>query len=174
MLQLMQVADELATPYATVTDFFRTFSEEMHSLYLFAFLLTADHDKAEQCLVSAMGECVEGIGVFTEWARSWSRRAVLKSAIQMIMPAPEHADEVPLLPLKTWASPAENNDPFAPILLLDPFERFVFVMSTLEGQSDNECAVLLRCSRRDVLIARILALKRQSSTDALAGEILQS
>ena len=23
--------------------------------------------------------------------------------------------------------------PFAPILLLDPFERFVFVMSTLEG-----------------------------------------
>jgi len=173
MLQLMQVADERATPYATVADFFRTFNEEMHSLYLFAFLLTADHDKAEQCIVSAMGECVNGIDVFTEWARSWSRRAVLKSAIQMIMPAPEHADKVSLLPLKTWASPAEN-DPFAPILLLDPFERFVFVMSTLEGQSDDECAVLLRCSRRDVLVARILALKRQSSTDALAGEIPQS
>ena len=174
MLQLTQLADERATPYATVTDFINTFNEEMHSLYLLAFLLTADHDKAEQCLVSAMGECAEGIGVFTEWARSWSRRAVLKSAIQMVMPAPEHADSVSLLNLKALAPPAENHDPFAPILLLDPFERFVFVMSTLEGQSDDECAVLLRCSRRDVLIARVLALKRQSSTDTLAGETLQS
>jgi hypothetical protein len=47
-------------------------------------------------------------------------------------------------------------------------------MSILEGQSDEECAILLRCSRRDVTIARVLALKRQSSTDVLAGEILRS
>src|SRR5882724_9626306 len=133
MLQPMQLVDERATPHATVADFFATFNEEMHSLYLLAFLLTADHDKAEQCLVSAMGECVEGIGVFTEWARSWSRRAVLKSAIQMIMPAPEHADNVSLLNLKASATPAQHHDPFAPILLRDSFERFVFVMSTLEG-----------------------------------------
>ena len=155
MLQLMQLVDERPTPYATVADFFKTFNEEMHSLYLLAFLLTGDHDKAEQCLVSAMGECVERIGVFTEWALSWSRRAVLKSAIQMIMPAPEHADKVSLLTLKASAIPVDDDDPFAPILLLDPFERFVFVMSTLEGQSDEECAVLLRCSRQDVFIARV-------------------
>ena len=72
MLQPMQFVDERATPYPTVTDFLKTFNEEMHSLYLLSFLLTADHDKAEQCLVSAMGECGEGIGVFTDWARSWS------------------------------------------------------------------------------------------------------
>ena len=47
-------------------------------------------------------------------------------------------------------------------------------MSILEGQSDEECAILLRCSRRDVMMARVLALKRQSSTDALAEEILQA
>jgi hypothetical protein len=47
-------------------------------------------------------------------------------------------------------------------------------MSILEGQSDEQCAVLLRCSRRDVMIARVLALKRQSSTDVLAEEILQA
>jgi DNA-directed RNA polymerase specialized sigma24 family protein len=70
-------------------------------------------------------------------------------------------------------TPAEN-DPFAAILLLDPFERFVFVMSALEGQSDEQCAILLRCSRRDIMMARVLALKRQSSTDALADEIMQS
>ena len=70
MLQPMHFVDESANPYPTVTDFLRTFNEEMHSLYLLSFLLTADHDKAEQCLVSAMGECVEGIGVLMDWARS--------------------------------------------------------------------------------------------------------
>jgi hypothetical protein len=174
MLQPMQLVDERATRYATVTDFFATFNEEMHSLYLLAFLLTADHDKAEQCLVCAMGECAEWIGVFTDWAHSWSRRAVLKGAIQMIMPGPEQTENVSISTLKLPARSDEDNDPFAPILLLDPFERFVFVMSTLEGQSDAECAVLLRCSRRDVMMARILAVKRQSSADALAGTILQS
>jgi hypothetical protein len=173
MLRPMHFVDERATPYPTVNDFFRTFNEEMHSLYLLSFLLTADHDKAEQCLVSAMGECVEGIGVFMDWARSWIRGAVLKHAIQMIKPAPEHTDCVSLISLKRSATPAEN-DPFAAILLLDAFERFVFVMAILEEQSDEQCAILLRCSRRDVVIARVLALKRQSSTDALAEEILQS
>jgi hypothetical protein len=173
MLQPMHFVDERATPYMTVTDFLTTFNEEMHSLYLLSFLLTADHDKAEECLVSAMGECVEGIGIFKDWARSWTREVVLKRAIQMIMPTPEHADTVSLSSLKSSVTPAENN-PFAAILLLDAFERFVFVMSILEGQSDDECAFLLRCSRRDVMMARVLALKRQSTMDALAGEILQS
>src|ERR1700730_18454043 len=153
MLQPMQLVDERATRYATVTDVIATFNEEIHSLYLLAFLLTADHDKAEQCLVCAMGECVEWIGVFTDWAHSWSRRAVLKRAIQMIMPVPEHVDKVSTITLKGSATSGEDNNPFAAILLLDPFERFVFVMSTLEKQSDVECAVLLRCSRRGVMMA---------------------
>jgi hypothetical protein len=173
MLLPMNSVDERVTSYPTVTDFFRAFNEEMHSLYLLAFLLTADHDKAEQCLISAMEECLEGIGVFMDWARSWGRGAVLKRAIQMIMPAPEHADSISLIDLKRPATPAENN-PFAAILLLDAFERFVFVMAILEGQSDQECAILLRCSRRDVMMARVLALKRQSSTEVLAEEILES
>ncbi len=173
MLQPTHFVEERATPYPTVADFLRTFNEEMHSLYLLSFLLTADHDKAEQCLVAAMGECVEGSGVFMDWARSWIRAAVQKHAIQMIKPAPEHADNVSFISLKRSATPPGNN-PFAAILLLDAFERFVFVMSILEGQSDEECAILLSCSRRDVMMARLLALKRQSSTDALAEEVLQS
>ena len=174
MLQPMQLIEERATRYASVADFFATFNEEMHSLYLLAFLLTADHDKAEQSLVSAMGECVEWIGVFTDWAHSWSRRAVVKRAIQMSMPVPELADKVSIIALKASTTSGEGNNPLIGILLLDPFERFVFVMSPLEGQSDAECAVLLRCSRRDVIMARVLAGKRQPSADALAGSILQS
>jgi hypothetical protein len=173
MLQSIRFVEERATPYPTVADFLRAFNEEMHSLYLLSFLLTADHDKAEQCLVSAMGECVEGIGVFMDGACSWTRAAVLKHAIQMIKPVPEHMGQGSFITLKRSATPAGNN-PFAAILLLDAFERFVFVMSILEEQSDEECAILLRCSRRDVMMARLLALKCQSSTDALAEEILQS
>src|SRR5271163_43373 len=74
MLHRMDFVDERATPYPTVTDFFRTFDEEMHSLYLLSFLLTADHDKAEQCLVSAMGECADGVGAFMDWARGYQVR----------------------------------------------------------------------------------------------------
>lgn len=170
----MQLIDERATRYATVTDFFATFNEEMRSLYLHAFRLTADHDKAEQCLVCAMGECGEWIGVFADWAHSWSRRAVLKCAIQMIIPVPDHADNTSIIALKAPPISGKDNNPFAAILVLDPFERFVFVISTLEGQSDAECAVLLRCSRRDVMMARIMAVERQSSAEVLAATILQS
>jgi hypothetical protein len=173
MLQPMHLLEDRATSYPTVTDFLRTFNEEMHSLYLLSFLLTADHDQAEQCLVSAMGECVEGSGVFMDWARSWTRAAVIKHAILMIKPAPEHTDYVSFTSLKRSVVPPESN-PFAAILLLDAFERFVFVLSILEERSEEECSILLRCSRRDVMIARFLALKRQSSTDALAEEMLQS
>ena len=165
MLEPMHFVNEIGTSYANLI-------EEMQSLYLLSFLLTADHDKAEQCLVSAIGECREGIGVSMDWPRFWTRRAVIKHAIQLIMPAPEHADDVSRISLKEPARWADNI-PFAPVLLLGAFERFVFVISILEGQSDEECAILLRCSRRDVMMARMLSLQRQSSTDVQAGEVLQ-
>jgi DNA-directed RNA polymerase specialized sigma24 family protein len=99
---------------------------------------------------------VEGIGVFIDWTRLWTRRAVLKHAIQMIRPEPENADNVSFLSLRGPATSAQNNRSAA-ILSLDVFERFVFVMSILEGQSDKECARLLSCPWRDVMMARVLA-----------------
>jgi len=165
MLKPNHFVTETGTSYASVI-------EEMQSLYLLSFLLTADHDKAEQCLVFAIGECAEGPGDFMDWARLWTRRAILKRAIQLMMPAPEHADGGSRISPKmaaTWL----GNIPFAPVLLLDAFERFVFVMSILEGQSDDECAILLRCSRRDVMMARVVSLQRQSTTHVQAVENLQ-
>jgi hypothetical protein len=165
MLAPMHVVDERATPYATAADLFKTFTEEMHSLYLLSLLLTANNDKAEQCFVSAMGECLEEIGVLMDWTRSRARRAIIKYAIRIIMPAPAHADSVSLIGLKPPATSAETN-PLAPILALDPFERFVFVISVLEGRSEEDCTILLRGSRRDITIARALALKRLANSDA--------
>ena len=130
MLQPMHVVDQRATSYATVADFLNTLTEELHRLNLLSLLLTADKDKAEACFVCAMGECVEGIAVFVEWAHLWARKAVLKHAIQMIRPVPEHPDSLPFIRRKGPPTPAENN-PFATILALGAFERFVYVMSIL-------------------------------------------
>ena len=176
MLEPMHVVDEAATRYATAADLFKTFTEEMHSLYLLSLLLTADNDKAERCFVSAMGECLEDSGVFLEWTRSRARRAILKHSIRMIMPVPAHADSLSLIGLKPPATSAENN-PLAPILALDPFERFVFVISVLEGRPEQDCAILLRSSRRHIMIARVLALKRLANSDAFyaqADELMQA
>jgi hypothetical protein len=49
MLSPIDFVDQRA-PYPTVTDFFRTFNEEMHSLYLLSFLLTADMIKPSNVL----------------------------------------------------------------------------------------------------------------------------
>ena len=173
MLEPMHVVDERATPYATAADLFKTFTEEMHSLYLLSLLLTAHNDKAEQCFVSAMGECPEDSGVFLEWTRSRARLAILKYATRMIMPVAAHADSLLLLGLKPPAAP----DPLAAILALDPFERFVFVISVLEGRSEQDCAILLRSSRSHIMMARGLALKRLANSDAAyawAGESMQA
>jgi hypothetical protein len=165
MVLPMQFPSETDTPYPAMTDFFRTFRKEVSSLYLLSFLLTADHDKAQQCLISAVEESVDGIGVFMDWQRSWTRTAIVKCAVQMIMPVPGHEDRMTVINLERSAAPPDNN-PFAAILLLDAFERFVFVLSILEGRSEEECAHLLGCSRRDVMLARVLAL--QSSMGAQA------
>jgi DNA-directed RNA polymerase specialized sigma24 family protein len=158
MLDRTCLVDERTTRYATVADFSGIFTEEMHSLYLLSFMLTADNHKAEQCFVSGMVACEQEIDAFMEWARLYARPAILKHAIRMVMPAPEHTDNFSYLSLKE-ATPGKNSL-LAAIVALNAFERFVFVMSVLEGQSDDECSTLLRCSRRDVMIARELTLKR--------------
>lgn len=164
MLERTCLFDERAPRYATVADFCGIFTEEMHSLYLLSFMLTADNHKAEQCFVNGMVASGQEIDAFIEWARAFARPAILKHAIRIIMPTPEHTDNFSFISLKRAARPGRTNL-FAAIMALNAFERFVFVMSILEGQSDDECSTLLRCSKRDVMIARELAIKRLASTD---------
>jgi hypothetical protein len=149
----VQMTDEPAPRYATVTDYHRIFAEEMESLYLLAFLLTADSDKAEQCFVSGLGECVDRIGVFMERARSWARRTVVKHAIRMIRPIPEGKEGGFFVSAKQAAT-TTTRTPFAAIVSLPAFERFAFVMSVLEGEPDEECQDLLGCSRLEIVMAR--------------------
>ena len=46
------------------------------------------------------------------------------------------------------------------VLELEPFDRFVYVMSVLEGYSDEDCSVLLGFALRDVITARLRGLQQ--------------
>jgi DNA-directed RNA polymerase specialized sigma24 family protein len=148
--------------YATAANFEQIFIEDMSVLYLLSFLLTGDRDKAEECFVAGVEESTKSNRVFKEWARSWARRTIIQSAIRLIAPRESSAgarrepafsrdvdDQVPLL---------LRAEVYA-ILELPPFERFVFVLSSLERYSDQDCSILLGCARRDISPARARALR---------------
>ena len=155
-----------AGQYATTDDFRRIFDENMNSLYLLAFLLTADHGRAEQCFVSGLDDAVVGNPVFKEWARSWARRAIIQKAVRLINPRPDNRSgrsRSGSVDRDYKTLPAEQHVEISAVLGLEPFERIVYVMTVLEHYSDHECSLLLSCARRDVLPARTRALEEIAS-----------
>lgn len=146
-----------AAAYATHRDFCRIFAEDMSRLYLLAFLLTADSEKAERCFASALEDCANSSRVFREWAQSWARRTVIQNAIRMAGPGLE--SERRDRRTESAAATIPGKEALAAVTRLKTFERFVYVMSLLEGYPDQDCAVLLRCRRQQVVDARLRALQ---------------
>jgi|ERR1044071_151569 DNA-directed RNA polymerase specialized sigma24 family protein len=149
-----------ATEYASCKDFQRIFSEDMVGLHRLAFLLTADEAKAEQCFVAGLEDSIHGNPVFRQWARAWSKRAIIQNAIKTMAPVPSKH-----LPAQEKAAASSQNasDPenvATTVAAWEPFERFVFVMAVLEGYSPRECSALLGCPMQDVIDAKSLALQR--------------
>ena len=156
--------------YATRVEFCRVFAENMDSMHLLSFLLTADLRKAEECFVSGLEDCVEGTYVFRDWARSWARRTIIQNAIRMLAPRKNTSTvaEVPSDAASCSFGRTQDTDyAIARILRLEHFERFVFVMSVLEKYSDQDCSVLLGCSRQDVGETRMRALLHVAESDML-------
>ena len=150
------------TKYATSADFCRIFYEETDRLYRLSFLLTADQEKAQHCLVSGLEDSVKGNPVLKEWARSWARRTIIQSAVRVIHPRPneEHtASNFGRYDKMLASEPPE----IVAVLLLDAFERFVYVMSVLEHYSVHDCSLLLGCAQREVVAGRVRALQQTGS-----------
>lgn len=154
--------------YATSEDFCRIFEAGMNQLYLLSLLLTADPELAKKCFVRGLEDSKGGNPVFKEWAESWARRTIIINAIRMIGPRPGNVSllaqnssrkTVPDLPEKLSA-----------ILELPAFERFVFVMSVLEGYSARDCRLLLNCSNFDIAEARAQALQQLGELAAVEGK----
>jgi DNA-directed RNA polymerase specialized sigma24 family protein len=131
----------------------------MQSLYLLAFLLTANHADAEECFVAGMEHAGNERTVFKEWARSWSRRILIKTTIRMITPVSAQSHARP----DHWAKTSDESEACMTInavAQLASLDRIVFVMSVLERYSVRECAALLDCSARDVQRAQMRALQQ--------------
>ena len=168
-----QKAIERATEYATCNDFRRIFTEDMVGLHRLAFLLTADHAKAEQCFVAGLEDSIHGNPVFHQWARAWSKRAIIQSAIKAIAPMPGRHGAIPETVEAHWQNGDDVENIAAVVASWEPFERFVFVMAVLEGYGLRECAALLACPVQDVIAAKSLAMQRlaaQSGTEVVSPD----
>ena len=164
---------ERATEYASCKDFQQIFNEDMAGLHRLAFLLTADHAKAEQCFVAGLEDSIHGNPVFRQWARAWSKRAIIQSAIKAIAPAPTRHGAIPEAPEAQWESGNNIESIAAIVASWEPFERFVFVMAVLEGYGLRECAALLACPVQDVITAKSFAMQRlaaQSGTEVVSPD----
>lgn len=159
--------------YATKEDLCRIFSENMNSLYLLSLLLTADHEKAEQCFVTGIETCSAGRPVFNEWAHFWTRRIIIQNAIRMMPPTANATMDTAALAAVAVPGQFENQAFLFAITQLPPFERFAFVMSILERLSDKDCCVFLACSRRELIRARTHALELLPSfhSDGYVGTV---
>jgi DNA-directed RNA polymerase specialized sigma24 family protein len=153
MLSTRKNASQVSTPYATEADFCRIFKNDMNRLYLLSFLLTGDHQAAEKCFVRGLEDSAKG-PVFKEWAESWARRTIIRNAIQVIRPRPIDRNISGVS--RGGTEPAR----ITAVVELPAFDRFVFVMAVLEGYSDQECSLLLDCTRDEVIAARTGALRQ--------------
>lgn len=157
-----RISTETSQLYATSTDFCRVFKESMDNMHLLSWLLTADLTKAEECFVSGLEDCATGSYVFRDWARSWARRTIIQNAVRLLAPRAKQSVGT-VTPSETvncrLGRTTEAHASIVSILGLEDFERFVLVMSVLEGYSDQDCSVLLGCSRQDVREARTRAVQ---------------
>ena len=157
--QRNQVEKVQDNQYASMEDFCRVFTEKMDSLYRLAFLLTADHERAEQCFVAGLEDSIQANRVFQSWAHSWAKRTIVQNAIQTFKPR-HGITSITGARIHSSVPQFADDLEFCPVLALENFERFVFVMSVLERYSDHECSLLLDCFVHDIREARSRALQQ--------------
>jgi DNA-directed RNA polymerase specialized sigma24 family protein len=172
-----QVANSEANKYAGPEDFRQVFSDDRDVLHRLALLLTGDQKKAEQCYVAGLEDSVNTNRVFKEWARTWAKRTILRTAIEALKPRPrqnamstlpEHSAEINV------HSIPDGDLATSSVLALEDFERFVFVITVLEGHSEHKCALLLNSSLRDVRNARIRAMEYIATAERSATVAVHS
>ena len=162
MFGARKARNQRSRPYASKADFCRIFDNQMSGLYLLSFLLTGDEAMAEQCFVGGLHIAQSENQVFKDWAESWARRAIILNAVRMIRPRVTPANVRPSWDRSAGEAGAEPSE-ITRMIALPPFERFVFVMSVLEGYSDQECSLHLSCTRGEVRAARTRALEQLAS-----------
>jgi len=160
-----RISESAENQYATDEDFLRVFDEDLNPLYQLSLLLTGDHQKGETCFVAGIGRCANETHVFRQWARTWTKRVIVESAIRQVQPRLS-SNSSSLRSVfshdQQSSSPSRHFDADAVLGLAD-FERFVFVMRVLERYRESECALLLGCSASQVREACTHAIQALAS-----------
>lgn len=146
--------------YASPGDLEKTFHDNAERLYTLCLLLTADHSKAEQSFDQAIDDSLQDDRVFLERAYFWARRAIIKSAIRIVSPEPDRVHSVSAGTSSSARPIVDSGELVRAITELAAFDRFVYVMSVLEGLVARDCCILLSCTTAEFNSARVRALQR--------------
>jgi hypothetical protein len=146
------VINNRAALYTTSDEFCAIFNREMQSYFSLALVLTGDEANAQKSFLAGLAKCRKSTTVFKDWASSYARLAVIESAIELMAPTTGRK-------VRSTVSVAKDaSRPELDVLLrLDVFERFVFVLTVLERFTVQDCAIVLKCSQREVEQARLRA-----------------
>jgi hypothetical protein len=152
--------------YATADDFRELFASDMVDLFNLAFLLTADAEKAEHCLLLTMQECMVTGSVFKWWLPVWTKNALMRNGIRIVT-------ESPICPPRKISHDGAHSstsgskkrainrlDESAVILQLSDFDRLVYVISLVEHYPTRDCATLMGRTTQEVVDARNRAVDR--------------
>jgi hypothetical protein len=160
----------LKSDNATIQRFRKLLTQGVSSLYLLSFLLTGNRKEARRCFVAGVADCIDGNRVFKKWAMSWARSIIVHNAIQIRSPhaGPPRSggSELHSATDHNLSNNALRYGPFANVLALEDFERFVYVLSVLEGYTDWECSVLLKSSPQEIGQTRSRALRHMAEVDS--------
>jgi DNA-directed RNA polymerase specialized sigma24 family protein len=158
---------DFRSDFAKTADFGEVFERDMKPLYLLAFLLTANHQQAEQCFASTVEEAFKENGVFKACAASWLKRCLIKKAIQVVFSCSTESNEERSL----WHNDPEQarlGDLVNALTGLKASERFVYVMSVLERYSTKDCSLLLNYRMETVIHLRVRAACKLAAADPFA------
>jgi hypothetical protein len=150
--------------YATAEDFQRLLASEMVDLFRLAFLLTADAEKAERCVIVTMRECLATVDVFKTWLPVWTRNALIRNGIRIVTGIPHCSPDKTRRPGPRPAIHHSRDvgasDDSAGLLQMSDFDRLVYVICALERYPSRDCAALLGRSRQEVRDAQNRALRQ--------------
>lgn len=147
--------------WATQRNVQNYFAAAMNDLFCLAFLVTAHADRAEECVIRSIRECMKSTRILREGLPAWVRNSIIRNGIaianQFKKDSQEDKECIAVIPPSSRA-PAGLADYSAGVLELSSFDRLVYVICVLEHYTSRHCALLLRTSREEVREARIRAL----------------
>lgn len=155
--------------YATPEEFERLFDFQQASLLRLALLLTGSPEKAEKSLNHALRDCRLSSSVSMDWVLPWARRAIVRSAIQLVG-LPDSAPPIKIMNgdsaggnIQGMPAATSFHVDVSSVQTLPDLERLVIVITILERMSIQDCALLLARSPKEVCDAQKRAIYLSAS-----------